>query len=54
MTVMEAMIQEGDNDDDKSDYLVTVKPDFEGKAGEQVFLVLVADFFATWDLQSYV
>ena len=37
--------QEGDNDDDKSDHLVTVKPHFEGKAGEQVFLTLLADFF---------
>lgn len=29
--------QQGDNDDDKSDHLVTVKPHFEGKAGEQLF-----------------
>lgn len=28
---------QGDNDNDKSDHLVTVKPHFEGKAGEQLF-----------------
>ena len=38
--------QQGDNDDDKSDHLVTVKPHFEGKAGEQVFLILLADVFS--------
>lgn len=45
---------QGDNDNDKSDHLVTVKPHFEGKAGEQVSFSLFADFFATWSLQSYV
>jgi len=36
--------QDGDDADDKSDHLVTVKPHFEGKAGEQVFVLHV--FFA--------
>lgn len=45
---------QGDNDDDKYDHLVTVKPHFEGKVGEQVSFSLFAGFFATWNLQSYV
>lgn len=46
--------QEGDDGDDKSDHLFTVKPQFEGKAGEEVFVVLFADFVAAWNLQPYV
>ena len=48
--------QEGDDADDKSDHLVTVKPHFEGKAGEQVFVlhVVFAHFVTTWNLQLYV
>ena len=46
--------QQDDNDDDKSDHLVTVKPHFEGKAGEEVFVVLFTQFVATWNLQPCV
>ena len=52
----ESYEQESHDGDDKSDHLVMVKPHFEGKAGEEVFVVLFEDFVATWNLhvQPYV
>ena len=46
--------QAGDDGRDNSDHLVTVKSHFEGKAGEEVLLVVFADFVASWNLQPYV